>query len=92
MSRIRKVFVAVVSIVLVATDVGAVTSRGNHRHPPARPAAVVRSGALVVATPLAPPSADSDASTFVNLLTRFDPTIANQTDRRSSGRLRARRL
>jgi hypothetical protein len=78
MSRIRRVFVAIVSIVVVATAVGATANRGHHRHPPARPAAVVRSGAPVVATPPAPPSADFDARAFVNALTRVDPAIANQ--------------
>jgi hypothetical protein len=75
MSRIRTVFVAVVLIVLVATAVGATANRGHHRHPPA---AVVRSGAPVVGTPPAPPSVDFDASTFVNILSRVDPAIANQ--------------
>jgi hypothetical protein len=78
MSRIRRVFVAVVLIVLVATAVGVTANRGHHRHPPTQPAAVVHSGAPVVGTPPAPPSADFDASTFVNTLSRVDPAIANQ--------------
>lgn len=78
MSRIRIVFVAVVSIVLVATAVGAITDRSHHPHPTARPAAIVRSVSLVtVASPTAP-SSDFDVNAFVGVLSRLDPGVADQ--------------
>jgi hypothetical protein len=77
MSRIRRAFVAVVSVVILATAVGAVASRGSHHRPPVRPAGLVRSAAPTAA-PSASPSADFDADAFLALLTRIDPTVANQ--------------
>jgi len=70
-------FVAVVSIVLVATAVGAVANGGHHRHPSARPA-IVRSGAPVAVTPSTAPSSDFDVNAFVDVLGRVDPGVANQ--------------
>jgi len=77
MSRIRGAFVAVVSVVILATAVGAVVNRGSHHRPPVRPAGLVRSAAPT-AVPSASPSADFDADAFLALLTRIDPTVANQ--------------
>jgi len=78
MSRTRRAFVAVVSIILVATAAGALVSGGSHHHP-VRPAAVVRSLApATVATAEPAPSGEFDAEAFEALLTRIDPRIANQ--------------
>jgi hypothetical protein len=77
MSRTRRAFVAVVSVVILATAVGAVANGDSHHRPPVRPAGLVRSAAPV-AVPSASPNADFDADTFLALLTRIDPTVANQ--------------
>jgi hypothetical protein len=77
MSRIRRAFVAGVSVVILAAAVGAVANRGSHHRPLVRPAGVVRNVAPAT-VPSASPSADFDADTFLALLTRIDPTVANQ--------------
>jgi hypothetical protein len=85
MSKTRTALVAVVSIVAVVA-MAAVIDRGNRHHPPARPAAVIRSVAPAAATPPIPSTADFAADTFLNLLTGVDPTMANQLiDALSSG-------
>ena len=78
MSKIRRAFVAFVSIVVVAAAMGAVINRGNRHHLPARPAAVVRNVAPAAATPPVPSSADFAADAFLDLMTPVDPTMANQ--------------
>jgi hypothetical protein len=77
MSRIRMTFVAVASVVILATTAGALVNRGSHHRRPAPPAGLVRNVAPAAAS-AASPSADFDTDAFLTLLTRIDPTVANQ--------------
>jgi hypothetical protein len=78
MSKIRRTLMAVVSIVLVVAAASAIVNRANRHRQPARPAAAVSNVAPAAATPPLPPNADFDADPFLVLLTRLDPTTANQ--------------
>jgi hypothetical protein len=76
MSRTARAFVAVVSIVGVATAFTVLTNPSSH-HRLAPVATVVRT-APPAASPAAPPSAEFAAETFLSLLTRVDPSVATR--------------
>jgi hypothetical protein len=61
---------------VAATAVGVIANPSRH-HPPAPVATAVRT-APAPPSALPPPSATFDAETFLNLMTRVDPTVATK--------------
>lgn len=76
MSKIRRAIVAIVSVVVLAAAVAAITNPGRHHRP--APAAAVRVITPTPATPPGSPAADFHTDTFLKLLTHVDPSIATQ--------------